>query len=89
MTRTTGATTSYFAAATPMEEKDIRRNQEILDELTPDHKPKRNKTNRYLQDPRIDEELEFLGHGAEFSTSQDKPRSSKAAVRSPTAVKNS
>ena len=39
-----------FRRSAPMEEKDIERDREILNELTPGHRPKRNKSNRYLQD---------------------------------------
>ncbi len=50
-----------------MEEKDIRRNQEILDELTPDYRPKRNKGNRYLQDRESMKTWSFSGMGRIFN----------------------
>ena len=56
-----------FRRSAPMEEKDIRRNQEILDELTPDHKPKRNKANRYLQDRESMQSWSFSGMGRIFN----------------------
>ena len=55
-----------FRRSAPMEEKDIRRNQEILDELDSDYRPKRNKANRYLQDRESMKTLEFSGHGADL-----------------------
>ena len=56
-----------FRRSAPMEEKDIRRNQEILDELTPDYRPKRNKGNRYLQDRESMKTWSFSGMGRIFN----------------------
>ena len=56
-----------FRRSAPMEEKDIRRNQEILDELTPDYRPKRNKANRYLQDRESMKTWSFSGMGRIFN----------------------
>jgi hypothetical protein len=56
-----------FRRSAPMEEKDIRRNQEILNELTPDHRPKRNKANRYLQDRESMKSWSFSGMGRIFN----------------------
>lgn len=56
-----------YRRSAPMEEKDIRRNQEILDELTPDYQPKRNKGNRYLQDRESMKTWSFSGMGRIFN----------------------
>jgi phthalate 4,5-dioxygenase len=56
-----------FRRSAPMEERDIRRNQEILDELNPDFKPKRNKANRYLQDRESMRTWSFAGMGRIFN----------------------
>jgi hypothetical protein len=56
-----------FRRSAPMEEKDIQRNQEILDELGPDYRPKRNKTNRYLQDRESMKTWSFSGMGRIFN----------------------
>ncbi len=56
-----------FRRSAPMEEKDIRRNQEILDELNPDYRPKRNKANRYLQDRESMKTWSFSGMGRIFN----------------------
>jgi len=56
-----------FRRSAPMEERDIRRNQEILDELNPDYKPKRNKANRYLQDRESMKTWSFSGMGRIFN----------------------
>jgi hypothetical protein len=50
-----------------MEEKDIARNQEILDELGPDYHPMRNKSNRYLQDRESMKTWSFSGMGRIFN----------------------
>ena len=76
-----------FRRSAPMEEKDIRRNQEILDELTPDYRPKRNKANRYLQDRESMKSWSFSGMGRIFNV-QD-TAIVEGCGRSPTAVKNS
>src|SRR6185295_7629467 len=51
----------------PMEQKDIERNKEILDELTVDYRPKRNKANRYLQDREAMKTWSFSGMGRIFN----------------------
>jgi len=56
-----------FRRSAPMDEKDIQRNQEILDELTADHKPIRNKVNRYLQDRESMKTWSFSGMGRIFN----------------------
>jgi phthalate 4,5-dioxygenase len=56
-----------FRRSAPMDEKDIQRNQEILDELTSDHKPIRNKANRYLQDRESMKSWSFSGMGRIFN----------------------
>jgi phthalate 4,5-dioxygenase oxygenase subunit len=56
-----------FRRSAPMEEKDLRRNQEILDELTPDYRSKRNKANRYLQDRESMKTWSFSGMGRIFN----------------------
>jgi len=56
-----------FRRSAPMEEKDIARNQEILDELTPEYRPKRNKANRYLQDREAMKSWSFSGMGRIFN----------------------
>jgi len=56
-----------FRRSAPMEEKDIQRNQEILDELGPDYRPKRNKANRYLQDRESMKTWSFSGMGRIFN----------------------
>ena len=56
-----------FRRSAPMDEKDIQRNQEILDELTADHKPIRNKSNRYLQDRESMKSWSFSGMGRIFN----------------------
>jgi phenylpropionate dioxygenase-like ring-hydroxylating dioxygenase large terminal subunit len=56
-----------FRRSAPMEEKDIQRNQEILDELGPDHRPLRNKGNRYLQDRESMKTWSFSGMGRIFN----------------------
>jgi phthalate 4,5-dioxygenase len=56
-----------FRRSAPMDEKDIQRNQEILDELTADHKPIRNKANRYLQDRESMKSWSFSGMGRIFN----------------------
>jgi phthalate 4,5-dioxygenase oxygenase subunit len=56
-----------FRRSAPMEEKDILRNQEILDELNPDYRPKRNKANRYLQDRESMKTWSFSGMGRIFN----------------------
>ena len=50
-----------------MEEKDIVRNQEIIDELNSDYRPKRNKANRYLQDRESMKTWSFSGMGRIFN----------------------
>ena len=56
-----------FRRSAPMDEKDIQRNQEILDELNADHKPIRNKANRYLQDRESMKSWSFSGMGRIFN----------------------
>jgi phenylpropionate dioxygenase-like ring-hydroxylating dioxygenase large terminal subunit len=56
-----------FRRSAPMEEKDVVRNQEILDELNPDYRPKRNKANRYLQDRESMKTWSFSGMGRIFN----------------------
>jgi len=56
-----------FRRSGPMEEKDIQRNQEILDELGPNYRPLRNKTNRYLQDRESMKTWSFAGMGRIFN----------------------
>jgi nitrite reductase/ring-hydroxylating ferredoxin subunit len=56
-----------FRRSAPMEEKDIRRNQEILDELDSYYRPKRNKANRYLQDRESMKTWSFSGMGRIFN----------------------
>lgn len=56
-----------FRRSAPLEEKDIRRNQEILDELGPDYRPKRNRSNRYLQDRESMKTWSFSGMGRIFN----------------------
>src|SRR5581483_11939548 len=56
-----------FRRSAPMEEKDIVRNQEILDELDADYRPKRNKANRYLQDRESMKTWSFSGMGRIFN----------------------
>jgi phthalate 4,5-dioxygenase oxygenase subunit len=56
-----------FRRSAPMDVKDIQRNQEILDELTADHKPIRNKSNRYLQDRESMKSWSFSGMGRIFN----------------------
>ncbi len=53
-----------FRRSTPMEAKDIRRNQEILDQRRPSYRPKRNKANRYLQDREAMKSWSFSGMGS-------------------------
>src|SRR6185503_5695284 len=48
-------------------QKDIERNQEILDELTDDYRPLRNKANRYLQDRESMKTWSFSGMGRIFN----------------------
>jgi phenylpropionate dioxygenase-like ring-hydroxylating dioxygenase large terminal subunit len=56
-----------FRRSAPMEQKDIERNSEILDELTDDYRPKRNKANRYLQDRESMKTWSFSGMGRIFN----------------------
>jgi len=56
-----------FRRSAPMEQKDIGRNQEILDELTDNYRPKRNKANRYLQDRESMKTWSFSGMGRIFN----------------------
>ena len=56
-----------FRRSAPMEEKDIVRNQEILDELNSDYRPKRNKSNRYLQNRESMKTWSFSGMGRIFN----------------------
>lgn len=56
-----------FRRSAPMEQKDIDRNQEILDELDEHYRPKRNKTNRYLQDRESMKTWSFSGMGRIFN----------------------
>lgn len=56
-----------FRRSAPLEEKAIRRNREILDELTPDYRPKRNKANRYLQDRESMKSRSYSGVGRIFN----------------------
>ncbi|HTN71266.1 MAG TPA: aromatic ring-hydroxylating dioxygenase subunit alpha, partial [Methylomirabilota bacterium] len=56
-----------FRRSAPMDENDIKRNNEILDELTPDHRPIRNKANRYLQDRESMMAWSFAGMGRIFN----------------------
>ena len=76
-----------FRRSAPMEQRDIERDQEILDELGPGYRPKRNKSNRYLQDREAMKSWSFSGMGR-TSTSTMSP-SSKGAARSLTAARNS
>ena len=56
-----------FRRSAPMEEKDIQRNQEILDELGLDYRPARNKANRYMQDREAMKTWSFSGMGRIFN----------------------
>lgn len=56
-----------FRRSAPMEQKDIERNNEILEELTADYRPKRNKANRYLQDREAMKTWSFSGMGRIFN----------------------
>jgi phthalate 4,5-dioxygenase len=56
-----------FRRSAPLEERDIRRNQEILDELDPGYRPKRNRANRYLQDRESMKTWSFSGMGRIFN----------------------
>jgi len=56
-----------FRRSAPMEQKDIDRNNEILDELTLDYRPKRNKANRYMQDRESMKTWSFSGMGRIFN----------------------
>jgi hypothetical protein len=56
-----------FRRSAPMEQKDIERNNEILEELTADYRPKRNKANRYLQDRESMKTWSFSGMGRIFN----------------------
>jgi phenylpropionate dioxygenase-like ring-hydroxylating dioxygenase large terminal subunit len=56
-----------FRRSAPMEEKDIRRNREIVDELDSGYRPKRNKGNRYLQDRESMKSWSFSGMGRIFN----------------------
>jgi phthalate 4,5-dioxygenase len=56
-----------FRRSAPMEQKDIERNSEILDELSEDYRPKRNKANRYLQDRESMKTWSFSGMGRIFN----------------------
>jgi hypothetical protein len=56
-----------FRRSAPMEQRDIERDREIRDELTPDFKPKRNKSNRYLQDREAMQSWSFSGMGRIFN----------------------
>jgi hypothetical protein len=56
-----------FRRSAPMEQKDIERNKEILDELTANYRPKRNKANRYLQDREAMKTWSFSGMGRIFN----------------------
>jgi phthalate 4,5-dioxygenase oxygenase subunit len=56
-----------FRRSAPLDENDIRRNQEIINELTPDYKPIRNKSNRYLQDRESMKSWSFSGMGRIFN----------------------
>ncbi|MGB7949192.1 MAG: Rieske 2Fe-2S domain-containing protein [Candidatus Binatia bacterium] len=56
-----------FRRSAPMEEKDIARNREILDELGPDYHPLRNRSNRYLQDRESMKTWSFSGMGRIFN----------------------
>ncbi|HVO94878.1 MAG TPA: Rieske 2Fe-2S domain-containing protein [Terriglobales bacterium] len=56
-----------FRRSAPMDEKDIQRNQEILDELGAGYRPKRNKANRYLQDRESMKTWSFAGMGRIFN----------------------
>ena len=56
-----------FRRSAPMEERDIERDQEILDELDHDYRPKRNKANRYLQDRESMKTWSFSGMGRIFN----------------------
>ena len=56
-----------FRRSAPMEQKDIERNSEILDELSEDYRPKRNKANRYLHDRESMKTWSFSGMGRIFN----------------------
>jgi len=56
-----------FRRSAPMDESDIRRNREILDEMTPDYQPIRNKANRYQQDRESMKTWSFSGMGRIFN----------------------
>ena len=56
-----------FRRSAPMEQKDIERNQEILDELDENYRPKRNRANRYLQDRESMKTWSFSGMGRIFN----------------------
>jgi phthalate 4,5-dioxygenase oxygenase subunit len=56
-----------FRRSAPMEQRDIERDREILDELGPDYRPKRNKSNRYLQDREAMKTWSFSGMGRIFN----------------------
>jgi phenylpropionate dioxygenase-like ring-hydroxylating dioxygenase large terminal subunit len=56
-----------FRRSAPMEQKDIERNQEILDELDERYRPKRTKVNRYLQDRESMKTWSFSGMGRIFN----------------------
>ena len=55
-----------FRRSAPMEQRDIERDREILEELGPGYRPKRNKSNRYLQDREAMKNLELFRHGTDL-----------------------
>ena len=72
-----------FRRSAPMEEKDIQRNQEILDELTPDYRPKRNKAKSLPARSRVDEDVEFFRHGTDLQRAGHRYRRRQRADRRP------
>ena len=76
-----------FRRSAPMEQRDIERDREILDELGPGYRPKRNKSNRYLQDREAMKSWSFSGMGRIFNVHD--VAIVEGAARSSTAARNS
>ena len=72
-----------FRRSAPMEEKDIQRNQEILDELTPGLPAEAQQGKSLSARSRVDEDVEFFRHGTDLQRAGHRYRRRQRADRRP------
>ena len=78
-----------FRRSAPMEEKDIQRNQEILDELTPGLPAEAQQGESLPAGSRVDEDVEFFGHGTDLQRAGHRYRRRQRTDRRPHAGNSS